>query len=117
MTETAAVQEAVQDATATTEKRGGASWTDEQKQAITMRREATMLRKYGHEDEAKKLEAQANVLAPAGKQSQRDDPMKLLSAEDQTKLKEYFRKSAGFARLCQVVSYKKLSEIVEELSE
>ena len=88
--------------------------TDDQKKAAGMRREASLLKKYGHNDEAAKLEAQATLLAPASKQG-RPDPLKVLTAEEQKALRDYFRTTQGFARLAQVVSAKKLQEIASEL--
>jgi len=90
--------------------------TPEQLQAGTKRREATLLRKYGAIAVAEKLEAEANALAPVTKQSKRVDPLTVLDKAQQTALKDYFRTTQGFARLCQVVSAKKLQEIAEELS-
>ena len=88
----------------------------EQKQAATMRRDATLLRKYGDEKKAAELEAQADKLFPVEKKSGRVDPLSVLDKTQQTALKDYFRTTQGFARLCQVVSAKKLQEIAEELS-
>jgi hypothetical protein len=87
--------------------------TADQKQAATLRRDATLLEKYGQKDAAAKLYAQADALAPASKQTSRIDPLKVLTASEQNELKNYFRTTAGFARLCQVVSAKKLQEILE----
>ena len=42
--------------------------------------------------------------------------MTVLTADEQKALKDYFRTAKGFERLAQVVSAKKLQEIVEELS-
>ena len=89
--------------------------TAEQKRAATLRRDATLLEKYGQKEAATKLYAQADALAPASKQSSRVDPLKVLTPAEQNELKNYFRSTAGFARLCQVVSAKKLQEIVEEI--
>ncbi len=89
--------------------------TPAHKQAATLRRDATLLEKYGQHGKAKELFAQADQIAPVSKQTKRVDPLAVLTAEDQKKLKDYFRTSQGFARLAQVVSAKKLEEIVNEL--
>ncbi len=88
--------------------------TPDQKQAATLRREASMLKKYGNVDQAKELEAKADALAPQ-KNSTRVDPLKVLSPESQKALRDYFRTTQGFARLSQVVSAKKLQELAGEL--
>ena len=65
---------------------------------------------------ADELEAQADKLFPQTHKSSRVDPMTVLTADEQKALKDYFRTAKGFERLAQVVSAKKLQEIVEELS-
>ena len=89
--------------------------TAEQKQAAGLRREAQLLEKHGITQKAAELRAQADALAPAGARTGRVNPLTELSQEEQKALKDYFRTSAGFARLCGVVSYKKLAEILEEV--
>jgi len=89
--------------------------TPEQKRAAALRRDATLLEKYGQAAKAKELYAQADALAPASKQSKRVDPLAVLTPQEQNELKNYFRTTAGFVRLCQIVSAKKMQEIVEEL--
>jgi len=88
--------------------------TPEQKQAAALRRDATLLRKYGNEQKAKELEAQADQIAPVAAKTSRVDPMTALSDEEQA----YLRKSVfecskkGFAAIASVVSYKKLAAMV-----
>jgi hypothetical protein len=104
-----------QEATGTeTKERNRTPLTPEQRQAAGIRREITMLQKYpGNEKVIADLTKQADALAPASKQSKRVDPLAVFTTKEQNDLKNYFRTTAGFARLCQVVSAKKLQEIVE----
>ena len=89
----------------------------EQKEAATLRRDATLLAKYGDSEKAAELIAQADKLFPASaKQGKRVNPLTVLSADEQKALKDYFRTSKGFERLAQVVSAKKLSDILTEIS-
>lgn len=89
--------------------------TPEQKQAATLRRDATLMRKYGNEAKAVELEAQADQIAPAGpKQSSRVDPLVALTEDEQKQLRAYFECSKkGFANIAAVVSAKKLAAIVQ----
>lgn len=89
----------------------------EQKEAASLRRDATLLRKYGNDAKADELEAKADKLFPQSKhQGKRVNFLSVSSSDDQKALKDYFRTAKGFERLCDVVSAKKLQEIVEELS-
>jgi hypothetical protein len=90
--------------------------TNEQKEAATLRRDATLLAKYGNASKAAELVAQADKLAPERSNgAQRINPLIALNAEDQGFLRTaYFETTkAGFAKIAALVSYKKLAEIVE----
>lgn len=89
--------------------------TDAEKQAATLRRDATLLRKHGAATQAEELEAAAAQLAPVrSAQSKRDDPLVVLNQEEQKWLHNYFQTTkAGFAKIAAVVSAKKLEEIFQ----
>ena len=89
--------------------------TAEQKQAATLRRDATLLEKYGNTDKAKELYAQADAIAPVrATPNKRVDPLTVLSEEHQKILRtQYFETTKqGLARIAALVSHKKLAEIV-----
>ena len=90
--------------------------TDEQKQAATYRRDASLLRKYGNDAKAAELEAQADQIAPVRAQgSKRVDPMTKLTQDEVVKLINHFATTKkGFAKIAEVVSYKKLAAIAAE---
>ena len=90
--------------------------TDVQKQAATFRRDASLLRKYGNDAKAAELEAQADAIAPVRAQSsKRVDPLTVLGPDEQVKLINHFKTTkAGFARIAELVSYKKLAAIAAE---
>ena len=90
--------------------------TDAQKQAATLRRDATLLKKYGNDAEAAKLVAQADQIAPERSvQSKREDPLTLLNQEEQKWLQMYFGcTTKGFAKIAAIVSAKKLEAIFQE---
>lgn len=87
--------------------------TDAQKQAASLRRDASLLEKYGQAEKAAELHKQADQLAPASAQGKRVDPMKALSNDEKKWLKDYFRSNEGFAALCKVVSYNKLKAMLD----
>ena len=89
--------------------------TDAQKQAATLRRDATLLKKYGNDVDAAKLVAQADQLAPErSAQSKREDPLVVLNQEEKQWLINYFlTTSKGFAKIAAVVSAKKLEAIFQ----
>ena len=89
--------------------------TPEQKQAATLRREGTLLAKYGQDAKAQELFAQADQIAPQRAVQSRVDPLAQLSTEEQHYLRvTYFETTKqGFARIAAMVSYKKLAAIVE----
>lgn len=88
--------------------------TAEQKQAATLRRDASLLRKYGNADKAAELEAQADKIAPERKVSARVDPLTVLNQEEQKWLINYFGcTTKGFAKIAQHISAKKLEEIFQ----
>lgn len=90
--------------------------TDAQKQAATYRRDASLLRKYGNDAKAAELEAQADAIAPVrATGNRRVDPMTTLSQEEVVKLINHFKTTkAGFAKIAEIVSYKKLAAIAAE---
>jgi hypothetical protein len=87
--------------------------TDEQRQAATLRRDATLLEKYGQAEKAKELFAQADAIAPARRTgSNRVDPVTALTQDELNKLYNHFKTTkAGFAKIAEIVSYKKLAAI------
>ena len=89
--------------------------TAAQKQAATLRRDATLLIKYGNEVKAKELFAQADQIAPQRAVQSRVDPLAQLSTEEQHYLRvTYFETTKqGFARIAAMVSYKKLAAVVQ----
>ena len=90
--------------------------TNEQKEAATLRRDATLLAKYGNATKAAELVAQADKIAPErSNQAKRVDPLIELNAQEQGFLRtSYFETTKkGFAHICALVSYKKLAEIAE----
>ena len=89
--------------------------TPEQKQAATLRREGTLLAKYGQDAKAQELFAQADQIAPQRAVQVRVDPLAQLSTEEQHYLRvTYFETTKqGFARIAAMVSYKKLAAIAE----
>lgn len=91
--------------------------TAEQKQAATLRRDASLLRKYGQTAEADKLEAQADAIAPVrASGNKRVDPLAVLTAEEQTKLVNYFKTTkAGFKAIAEHISASKLAAIAEKV--
>ena len=106
-------ESAVMDDTEVVEKeRKYTPLTDDQKKAATLRRDASLLRKYGNETKAQELEAQANAIAPERPKQTRVDPISQLSDEEQKALRMYFETTkAGFVKIAQHVSYKKLAAI------
>ena len=92
--------------------------TPEQKQAATLRRDASLLRKYGNEAKAKELEAEADALAPIQPKVTRVDPLVALSPQEQGALQNYFKTTKqGFAKIAEHISYKKLAEIAAGIDE
>lgn len=90
--------------------------TAEQKQAATYRRDATLLRKYGNTQKADELEAKALELAPESTKNVRVDPMTVLTADEQHKLRLYFECSKnGFPKIAAVVSAKRLGELAQSI--
>ena len=89
--------------------------TPEQKQAATLRRDASILRKHGSAAEADKLQAQADQLAPERSQgAKRLDPLTVLNQEEQKWLQNYFMTTTkGFAKIAQHISAKKLEDIFQ----
>lgn len=88
--------------------------SDVEKQAATLRRDATLLRKYGNETKAAELEAQANQLAPEKPKVGKVDPLTAFSPEDQAKIRKYFECSKdGFTKLAPIVGYKKLAAVIQ----
>ena len=90
--------------------------TDAQKQAATLRREASLLAKYGQTEKAAELNAQADAIASVRAQgSKRVDPLTVLGPDEQVKLISHFKTTkTGLARIAELVSYKKLAAIVAE---
>ena len=89
--------------------------TDAQKQAATLRRDATLLKKYGNDAEAAKLVAQADQIAPERSQgAKRIDPLTVLNQEEKQWLINYFATTTkGFAKIAQHISAKKLEDIFQ----
>jgi hypothetical protein len=88
--------------------------TNEQKEAATLRRDATLLAKYGNASKAAELVAQADKLAPERSNgAQRINPLIALNAQDQSFLRtSYFETTkAGFAKIAALVPYNKLAKI------
>lgn len=90
--------------------------TDVEKQAATLRRDATLLAKYGNQAKADELYAQANQLSPEKPaQGTRVDPLAVLTAEEQAHLRKHFQCSKeGFVNIAAVISAKKLQEIAAQ---
>ena len=91
--------------------------TDAQKEAAGKRREASLLRKYGYNDKAAALEAEADAIAPVrATGSKRVDPLTALTTDETVKLLNYFATTKkGFAKIAEIVSYKRLAAIAAEL--
>src|SRR5271157_2354103 len=89
--------------------------TPEQRQAAILRREATLLAKYGQDAKAQELFAQADQIAPQRTVQSRTDPLAQLTTDEQHYLRvTYFETTKqGFARIAALISYKKLAAVVE----
>jgi len=87
--------------------------TNEQKQAATYRRDASLLRKYGQEAKAAELEAQANAIAPVRPSgNKRVDPMEVLTDAEINTLVQYFKTTkAGFKVIAEHIGAKRLAAI------
>ena len=92
--------------------------TDEQKQAATLRRDASLLRKYGQGAEADKLEAQADQIAPVRAHgNKRVDPLAVLTDAEQGQLVQYFKTTKqGFKVIAEHISAAKLAAIAGSIA-
>ena len=92
--------------------------TAEQKQAATLRRDASLLRKYGQTAEADKLEAQADQIAPVRAHgNKRVDPLAVLTDAEQGKLVNHFQTTKkGFKVIAEHISAAKLAAIAGSIA-